>query len=58
MQYVLYNKTWDIRNARNNEKADSAELIGGLQRPLAPRGCNVHFYLFLMLSDGALREVQ
>ena len=35
MQYVLgptivYNKKWDIQNARNHEKADSAGLIRGL----------------------------
>ena len=40
---IFYNKKLDIRNARNNEKADSAGLIRGLQRPLAPRGSNVHF---------------
>ena len=63
MQYVLqyfYNKKWDIRNARNNEKSDSVELIRGLQRPLPPltrRGSNVHFLPFSVLSDEALREV-
>ena len=49
MQYVLqyfYNKKWDIRNTRNNEKSDSVELIHGLQRPLTRRGSNVHFYPF------------
>ena len=35
-----------MRNARNNEKADSAGLIRGLQRPLATRGRDVHFTLF------------
>ena len=43
---IFYNTKWDIRNARNNEKADSAGLIRGLQRPLAPRGSNVHVYPF------------
>ena len=47
----------DIWNTRNNEKNDSAELIRGLQRPLTPRGSNVHLYPFSMLSDEALREV-
>ena len=51
MQYVLqyvYNKKWDIRNTRNNEKSDSAELIRGLglQGPLTRRGSSVHFYPF------------
>ena len=58
MQYVLqyfYNKKWDIRNTRNNEKSDSVELIRGLQRPRTRRGSNVQ--PFSMLSDEALREV-
>ena len=55
MQYVLqyfYNKKWDIRNTRNNEKSDSVELIRGLQ------GRKQRAFLpFSMLSDEALCEV-
>ena len=60
MQYVLqyfYNKKWDIRNTRNNEKSDSVELIRGLQRPLTSRKQRA-FLPFSMLSDEALREVE
>ena len=65
MQYVLqyfYNKKWDIRNTRNNEKSDSVELIRGLQGPPRPRAPHTSrkqraFLYFSMLSDEALREV-
>ena len=62
MQYVLqyfYNKKWDIRNTRNNEKSDSVELIRGLQGPPTRRGSNVHFFPFQCwaMGDEALREV-
>ena len=61
MQYVLqyfYNKKWDIRSTRNNEKSDSVELIRGLQ-PAAPHTSRKQraFLPFSMLSDEALREV-
>ena len=64
MQYVqqyFYNKKWDIRNTRNNEKSDSAKLIRGLQRPLAPRGSNVPFCPFQCWATKryvGLREVE
>ena len=58
MQYVpqyFYNKKWDIRNTRNNEKSDSAELIraAALHTSRKQRA----FLPFSMLSDEALREV-
>ena len=46
MQYVLqyfYNKKWDIRNTRNNEKSDSVDYSGPSHVAEAKR---VHFYPF------------